>query len=85
MVDETIVVIKAFSSGLERNVGDNPLETKEVKTPAEFDAAVEDFYYRGLYVEYYGKSGQPRYDKKHFGLFTRNFLFYKKRRLALSL
>lgn len=57
MAEQVIVILKAFRSHKEREAGKDPLETKEVKTPEEFDETTKDFYDRGLYVGYYGKSG----------------------------
>ncbi|HLD51430.1 hypothetical protein A3K34_04875 [candidate division WWE3 bacterium RIFOXYC1_FULL_40_10] len=57
MAEEIVVVLKAYRSYLEREAGAEPLETKEVKTPAKFDEATQDFYSRGFYVAYFGKSG----------------------------
>lgn len=57
MAEQVIVVLKTFRSHREREAGTDPLETKEVKTPEEFDEATLDFYNRGLYVGYYGETG----------------------------
>lgn len=57
MSDPLVVVLKAYRSNQEREAKATPLETKEVSTKAEFDKVTKDFYDRGLYVGYEGKSG----------------------------
>lgn len=57
---DVVIVIKAFPSHKERESTSNPVESKEVRTPEEFDQIEGDFYNRGFYVGYYGKQSGTR-------------------------